>query len=152
MIEYIEEVSLKREITLEMLNKLSTWFGLEDSINEYVANVSECTFFVFKNLDEEVVGFYALKPTSDVVLEIYVCGVLESYHRQGIGRSMFKEATNCARKNNYKFLQVKTVQSGHYDSYDKTNLYYQYLRFDRFEVIPDLWDEHNPCQIYIYLI
>jgi len=44
MIEYIEEVSLKREITLEMLNKLSTWFGLEDSINEYVANVSECAF------------------------------------------------------------------------------------------------------------
>ena len=41
MIEYIEEVSLKREITLEMLNKLSTWFGLEDSINEYVANGGE---------------------------------------------------------------------------------------------------------------
>lgn len=109
-------------------------------------------FFVYKNKNGEVIGFYALKPTSDVVLEIYVCGVLESYHRHGIGRLMFEEAIDVAKKNNYKYIQVKTVQSGHYDSYDKTNSYYQSLGFDQFEVIPDLWDEHNPCQIYIYSV
>lgn len=45
MIEFIKEVSLKLEITEKMLDELSLWFGLEDSIIEYVANVSDCTFF-----------------------------------------------------------------------------------------------------------
>lgn len=89
-----------------MLKELSLWFGLEDSINEYVANVSDCTFFVYKNRSGEVVGFYALKPTSDVVLEIYVCGVLESYHRQGVGKFIFEEATTFA-KNNISIFKLK---------------------------------------------
>lgn len=152
MIDYIKEASTKREITLNILQQLSAWFGQEDSINEYVANVSDCTFIVYKNTDGEVVGFYALKLTSDVVLEIYVCGILETYHRKGIGSAMFEEVVMNAKNNNYKYIQVKTVQSGLYTEYDKTNLFYISLGFDRFEVFPNLWDEHNPCQIYIYSV
>ncbi len=104
----------------------------------------------------------------------------------------------------YSFLQVKTVQMGIYENYDKTNLFYSRegkvrmmqaclhhpsaparvkypaplgrilprnrkvpleklghaplpcsgvfdcnAGFKEFEVFPMLWDENNPCQIYV---
>jgi hypothetical protein len=41
---------------------------------------------------------------------------------------------------------------GRYREYDETNLFYMSLGFKEFEVIPDLWDENNPCQIYVMSI
>lgn len=36
--------------------------------------------------------------------------------------------------------------------YDKTNKFYLALGFKEFEVFPTLWDEWNPCQIYVMAI
>lgn len=52
----------------------------------------------------------------------------------------------------YSFVQVKTVQMGRYDIYDDTNRFYLSLGFQELEVFPTLWDERNPCQIYIMSI
>lgn len=49
----------------------------------------------------------------------------------------------------YSFMQAKTVQMGRYPEYDATNSFYQKCGFKEFEVIPTLWDEWNPCQIYV---
>lgn len=38
---------------------------------------------------------------------------------------------------------------GKYEEYDKTNLFYISFGFKELEVFPTLWDEWNPCQIYI---
>ena len=38
---------------------------------------------------------------------------------------------------------------GVYEEYDRTNLFYIGLGFKEFEVITSIWDEANPCQIYI---
>ena len=76
-------------------------------------------------------------------------GVLKEYHRQGIGREMFMMAKNIACEKGYSFLQVKTVQMGKYEDYDATNRFYISLGFKEFEVFPTLWDEANPCQIYV---
>lgn len=46
-------------------------------------------------------------------------------------------------------MQVKTVEMGKYEEYDRTNKFYQSLGFKEFEVFPMLWDEWNPCQIYV---
>ena len=62
---------------------------------------------------------------------------------------MFKMAKDIAHKEGYSFLQVKTVQMGKYEDYDNTNRFYISLGFKEFEVFPSLWDEANPCQIYI---
>lgn len=58
-------------------------------------------------------------------------------------------AKECAVKNGYEFMQVKTVKMGIYEDYDATNLFYKSLGFKELEVFPTLWDEANPCQIYI---
>lgn len=37
----------------------------------------------------------------------------------------------------YSFIQVKTVQMGKYEVYDKTNKFYRALGFKEFEMIPN---------------
>ena len=46
-------------------------------------------------------------------------------------------------------MQVKTVRMGVYEDYDITNRFYRACGFKEFEVIPELWGEENPCQIYV---
>ena len=54
-----------------------------------------------------------------------------------------------AIKDGFSFIQVKTVQMGQYDNYDNTNKFYISLGFKEFEIFPTLWDEWNPCQVYV---
>lgn len=75
--------------------------------------------------------------------------VRQEYHRQGIGRKLFDQSKNEAKRLGYSFIQVKTVQMGRYDIHNATNHFYLSLGFKELEVFPTLWDECNPCQIYI---
>ena len=76
-------------------------------------------------------------------------GVLKDYHRKGVGSALFKQAREVAKEHGYSFIQVKTVQMGRYEEYDATNRFYLSLGFREFEVFPTLWDEWNPCQVYV---
>ncbi len=59
----------------------------------------------------------------------------------------FIETKDYAVRKGYEFIQVKTVRSGVYEDYDITNEFYKSLGFKELEVLPDYWDEANPCQI-----
>lgn len=85
-------------------------------------------------------------------MEVAVMGVARECHRQGIGRSLLEQAREKAGQMGYSFIQVKTVQMGRYDIYDDTNRFYLSLGFRELEVFPTLWDEGNPCQVYIMAI
>ena len=63
----------------------------------------------------------------------------------------FIETKDCAVRKGYEFIHVKTVRSGVYEDYDITNEFYKSLGFKKLEVLPDYWDEANPCQIYATL-
>ena len=75
--------------------------------------------------------------------------MLPECHRKGYGRKLVEAAKQIAVEKGYSFLQVKTVQMGRYEEYDRTNRFYLALGFKEFEVFPTLWDERNPCQIYV---
>lgn len=92
---------------------------------------------------------YSLKETGKDTVELAVMGILKKYHRNGIGRELFYSAKKFASEKGYSFIQVKTVQMGKYREYDKTNMFYIALGFREFELFPTLWDEQNPCQIYV---
>ena len=79
-------------------------------------------------------------------------GILKEYHCKGIGRQLFENAKKAAKDNGYSFIQVKTVQMGRYKEYDDTNRFYLSLGFKELEVFPTLWDEWNPCQVYVMAI
>ncbi len=84
-----------------------------------------------------------------IIVELYVMGVLKEYHRHGVGRKLFEAAKTSALASGYSFMQVKTVQMGRYEEYDRTNQFYINMGFKEFELFPTLWDECNPCQIYV---
>ena len=78
--------------------------------------------------------------------------MLKEYHRKGVGKILFQKAKESAKNMGYSFIQVKTVQMGKYPEYDATNHFYFSLGFKEFEIFPTLWDEWNPCQVYVMAI
>ena len=62
MIYRIEDKDKKRKIAREILNKLPEWFGLPDSVDEYVKCSKDMPFWA--DIEEECTrGFIALKET-----------------------------------------------------------------------------------------
>ncbi|MDL2292713.1 GNAT family N-acetyltransferase [Acholeplasma sp. OttesenSCG-928-E16] len=141
----------KEEIAKEILSDLPEWFGVEEYTKEYIENSVNMPFFACLHEGKEV-GFLSLKETSDSTIEIYCMGILKKCQNLGYGRSLINEALNYARYNRYKLIQVKTVEQGRYEEYDKTNLFYQKMGFLKLEVFKNLWDEWNPCQVLVKVV
>ncbi|MDH6367174.1 MULTISPECIES: GNAT family N-acetyltransferase [unclassified Breznakia] len=147
----IEDVKQKETIARAVLEQLETWFGIESSRENYIEQTrNEICFAVFET--DKPVGFISLKKTSEVTLEVAVMGVYIDKQRKGYGHALLQQAEIYAKNHGYKMLQVKTVASGHYASYDQTNLFYQKEGFLPVEIFPTLWDAHNPCQLYVKCI
>ena len=144
----INDPEEKKRISRLILEALTDWFGVEQYREEYIRNSAKKPYYAAFDGDKPV-GFICLHETGKDTAEIHVMGVLMDYHRKGVGRRLFDALREGAKQAGYSFLQVKTVQMGRYDDYDDTNRFYQSLGFKEFEVFPLLWDEANPCQIYV---
>lgn len=141
----------KAEIAGTILSQLPDWFGLPESTRRYIEESRALPFFACMQ-EDKAIGFAVLRETSPYAAEIFVMGVLPEYHRQGVGKRLFDALKAYAVAQGYSFLQVKTVQSGHYEEYDRTNAFYRRMGFRELEVLPTLWDEWNPCQVYVMSI
>ena len=138
----------KMNIARYILEALPDWFGILEAREEYIRDsVGKNFFCAYK--DEKPVGFLYLKQTGKDTVELAVVGVLKEYHRKGIGKALFECTKKVICERGYSFIQVKTVQMGKYEDYDRTNRFYIALGFKEFEVFPTLWDEWNPCQVYV---
>ncbi len=144
----IEDPETRKGIAREILEALPQWFGIPEARENYIAESAGQPFWAAFEGDIPI-GFLCLKETGRATAELAVMGVRSEYHGQGTGRKLFLAAKIWAQRQGYSFLQVKTVQTGHYKEYDRTNQFYLRMGFQEFEVIPDLWDEGNPCQIYV---
>lgn len=148
MLQIIIDTAEKRKIARRILEALPEWFGIPEARENYIReSADEIMVASFDN--DAPNGFLCLKETGRETVELAVMGVLKEYHRKGIGTKLFEAAKEIAVEKGYSFLQVKTVQMGRYEEYDRTNRFYLALGFKEFEVIPTLWDECNPCQIYV---
>ena len=147
MIRSITDKEEKSKITRSILEQLTDWFAVPESREEYI---SGCRDWIYAaDFEGDVpVGFICLKETGKATAEIAVMGVLKEYHGKGIGRRLVEQIKKAAKGIGYEFLQVKTVKMGMYDDYDRTNKFYLAVGFKEFEVLP-IWDELNPCQIYV---
>ena len=148
MIRQILEIEEKMRIARLILESLFDWFEIPETREKYIKDSAD-QIMVAAFEDDKPMGFICLKETGKETVELSVMGVLKEYHRKGVGKSLFKFAKEIAIEKGYSFMQVKTVKMGVYDDYDKTNKFYLALGFKEFEVFPDLWDENNPCQIYV---
>jgi len=147
-IRMIEDSAQKQRIARETLEALKDWFEVPETREGYIRDSGKWVFFAAEENGREI-GFLCLKETGGSTVELAVMGVQKAYHRHGIGRALFQTAKEYAVESGYAFMQVKTVQMGYYEDYDRTNRFYQSLGFQELEVIPSLWGEENPCQIYV---
>lgn len=148
MIRIVCNAEEKRRIARLILESLAEWFGIPEARENYIRE-SAGEFMIVSFENGTLNGFLCLKETGKDTVELAVMGVLPEYHRKGIGTKLFEAAKEIAVEHGYSFLQVKTVQMGKYEEYDRTNMFYLALGFKEFEVFPTLWDERNPCQIYV---
>lgn len=151
IIKEIVDIKEKEKISREIPNDLPEWFGMLESTEEYITD-SQDKPFIACFMDNEAVGFVVLNSTSVDCADIFVMGIKKNYHRMGIGRKLNDAYEELAKRLGYTYTQVKTVQSGYYKEYDITNNFYKSVGYKELEVFPTLWDEWNPCQVYIKYI
>lgn len=148
MVHIVHDAEDRRSIARLILEDLPEWFGIPEAREAYIRESAD-QIMIVSTANEEPIGFICLKETGKDTLELAVMGMRKEYHRKGIGTKLFEAAKAIAVDRGYSFLQVKTVQMGKYEEYDRTNRFYLSLGFKEFEVFSTLWDECNPCQIYV---
>lgn len=148
MIRQLHQPEEKQVVARAILTALPEWFGIPEAREDYIRrSASQPCFAAYE--EGTPVGFLCLEETGCATVEVYVMGVVKRCHHQGIGTALFLAAKAWAAEQGYAFMQVKTVQEGRYPEYDATNAFYRHLGFQEFEVFPTLWDEWNPCQVYV---
>jgi len=145
VIRWLEDKSEKERITRDTLEDLPEWFGIPEANDLYEREAGECEV-VIKEVDGVPAGFFAVRATGDKTLSLHVLGVKREYHRQGIGKELFREIQTYAKRKGYRFLTVKTLDpSRDSEGYRRTRLFYERLGFVKVETFPTLWDEEIPC-------
>jgi len=149
-IKQIFDKDEKSTICEKILRDIPEWFGLEEATLMYKKKIEDQITFVAYD-GELAVGFLGIAQHFDKSYEIYVMGVLKKYHRQGIGRLLVVESEEYIRtKGAGAYLQVKTLSGSHPDKgYAKTRAFYEAMGFVPLEEFKTLWDENNPCLVYI---
>ncbi|WP_027339807.1 GNAT family N-acetyltransferase [Halonatronum saccharophilum] len=144
-IEEVLDSQRKAMVCEDILRSLPEWFGVEDAIKDYIEGVKDKCFFLAK-VEEKVVGFLAIKDHNDHTSELYVMGILEGYHRKGIGKELIIITEERLKGLGRKFFTVKTLGEGREsEHYDRTRKFYSGIGFYPLEEFKELWDEDNPC-------
>lgn len=135
----------KSAICAEILGALPQWFGIESAVREYVEKVRELAFVIVR-LYGKTIGFCAVKVNYGFNADLYVLGLLQEFHRPGIGTRMVEFVQSYCRENLIQFMSVKTLSDRHPDRYyGNTRKFYKRCGFMPFEELPTLWGEENPC-------
>ncbi|MBT4760874.1 MAG: GNAT family N-acetyltransferase [Bdellovibrionaceae bacterium] len=139
----------KERISSEILRSLPDWFGIEDSTVAYINGCKTMPMYVMEE-NEKAIGFISLHKHFQKSCELYVLGILQEYHRKGLGKKLITHAECEAKKNGFEFMTVKTLSEGRPDKfYDKTRAFYLGIGYAPLEEFKTLWDESNPCLLMI---
>lgn len=134
-----------------ILRNLPDWFGIEESIVEYVEDVRSMHTLVVR-ANGGVAGFLTLHEHNPSTSEIHIMAVDSRYQRRGIGRALVSEAVNVAMDRGNALLEVKTLGPSHPDRfYARTRRFYEAMGFMPVEEIHDLWPG-NPCLIMVKVL
>ena len=139
------EESGSGELCRTILGALPHWFGIPDSVADYVA-VADRSPSIIATADEIDVGITTLVTHNPYAAEVYVMGVLPEYHRKGVGWAMLRAAEAMLASSGVEFLQVKTLSPTKPDTgYERTRAFYFAYGFRPLEEFPLLWDTDNPA-------
>ena len=132
-----------------LLHDLPEWFGIEQSVREYV-DAARHLPTVAARLDGDIVGACVLRPHNPVTVEIEVLAVRRDLHRSGIGRKLVERVEADARASGARLVEVKTRgPSAYSEEYARTRAFYAALGFLPLEERTDIWGAENPCLISV---
>ena len=141
----IKDKRLKAEIAEGVLRALPDWFGIEESIVEYVQQCQDMPFWA-ACVQGRPVGFLALRRHNSYTAEIYCMGIRQEFHRHGLGTALVAACEAACVEQHLQFLTVKTLDESRPDQgYANTRQFYLAAGFKPLEVFPTLWGEENPC-------
>ena len=140
---------MKSEICNSILRSLPLWFGIESAIVDYAHDVKPMeTWVVYEG--SSAIGFASLNKHFPTAAEIHVMGILEKFHRQGIGYHLVQTIEKDLREQGVQFLTVKTLsESRPNKEYDQTRKFYLKAGFVPIEEFKTLWGEANPCLLLV---
>lgn len=144
----------------DILRGLPDWFGIEESIVNYVKEVDHLPIFLAVDrgvlesgeplFSDDVFGFISIKEHFPHAAEVHLIAVLEAFHRAGLGRELLRAAEQWLRSRGVKFLQVKTLSpTRECEHYARTRKFYEAMGFIALEEFPTLWGERNPCLMMV---
>lgn len=148
-IDRITEDSKKKEISNLILRQLPEWFGIEQSLIEYVDGVYDTDFYV-SYCNEIPVGFISVKYNNRFTAEIYVVGILKEHHHRGMGKKLIHICEEELRRKGIVYFMVKTLGESHPDqNYKDTRNFYTKVGFYPLQEINEIWGNENPCLIMV---
>jgi len=139
----------RSEACERILRELPKWFGIEESLLDYVEAAKTMPTLLAMD-GEEAVGFLTINRHFPESAEVFCTGLLPSHHRRGIGSRMQAAAEEWLVADDCRFLQVKTLaEEAENESYALTRKFYRAMGFAPLEMFPELWDEWNPCLVLV---
>lgn len=125
---------------------LPDWFGIEEGLAEALGYLQQHPGIVAES-DGEVVGFLTHTQHFPESAEISWMAVQQANHRGGIGKALITALVQ-ALPPSTRLLTVKTLADTHPSpEYAQTRAFYAACGFLPTMVLPDLWNESNPCLV-----
>ncbi len=127
-----------------ILRSLPRWFGIEESLLEYVRDSERFPTFLAR-VEGKPVAFVTVRQHFHHSWEVH-CIVVEAAHRgSGIGRRLHEHVESWLQCQGAQVLQVKTLASSHPSpEYAETRGFYARLGYTPLEVHPALWGPKLP--------
>ncbi len=148
-IEKLTDSNLMTKITEQVLRDLPEWFGREESLLEYVQNVTKHPFYL-ASVDDTPAGFISVDLNNGITAEIYVMGIYKKFHRRGVGKVLVNHLQECLLAQGFSLLLVKTLgESFPNEAYSKTRKFYQSCGFLPVQEMPEIWGADTPCLLMI---
>ena len=146
----VKDSQIKSVYTKEVLEKLPEWFGNKQALDDYVAKAAELPYWAALNKENNCIGFFTVKMHYGHTGDIFVCGVLPQYQRNGIGKALYNIAETYLIQNGCKYILVKTLSDTvSYEPYARTREFYKSVGFEPLISLTEMWDEENPCLIML---
>lgn len=126
-----------------LLRLLPDWFGVEDSLVEYVEASRTMAAVTARDERGHLVAVALLEEHDPGAPEVHLMAVHPAWRRHGLGRRLVLTCQQIARAGGHRLLQVKTLGPSHpHRGYAGTRGFYLAAGFLPVQEHPDLWPGH----------